>query len=161
MILRERQQMNNTIYVYDKNNGKIKYTIDLASPAQIEYMAEKGEHFYIGPAGAKISGSFVKLDDEGNPIGISRTEHMNFININKHVVVANGTDEAIISGLRYGMFVDVNHEYQYVVDEETGRTLELSCNNFSYVPQQNEMRVYMKAYGCHDSVITINFVEET
>ena len=109
----------------------------------------------------KISGTFVKKDMEtGQHFGISPIENMVFINLNKHIVVANGTDEAVISGLRKGMHVDINHEHSYIVDDESGSTLELSCNNYSYVAQHNEMKVYLKAYGCHDSVISIKFIEE-
>jgi len=85
---------------------------------------------------------------------------MTFVNLNKHVVVANGTDEAVISGLKTGMRVDVNHEHSYIVDEESGNSLELSCNNFSYIPEQNQMTVYLKSYGCYDSMLKINFVDE-
>jgi len=74
--------------------------------------------------------------------------------------VANGTDEAVISGLINGLQVNVNNEHTYVVDDDTGSTLELSCNNFSYIPQHNEMTVYFKAYGYHDSMIKINFIED-
>lgn len=152
---------NSTIYVYDENTGKIKYTVDLMRQTQIDKFEESGESFYIGPAGAKISGTFVKKDaNTGTPIGVSPVQHMTFVNINKHTVVANGTDEAVISGLRKGMCVDINHEHTYIVDDESGTTLELSCNNFSYVPEHNEMKVYLKSYGCYDSVLKINFIEE-
>lgn len=150
-----------TIYVYDENTGKIKYTVDQMNHTQIEKFEEKGEPFFVGPSGSKISGTFVKKDaNTGTPIGVSPLEHMTFVNINKHVVVANGTDEAVISGLRNGMRVDVNHEHSYTVDDESGDCLELSCNNFSYVPDHNQMTIYLKAYGCYDSMLKVDFVEE-
>ena len=154
--------MSESIYVYDAQTGKIKYTVDEIHESQVEsFQVADGESFYVGPSGQKISGTFVKKDMEtGQHFGISPIENMVFINLNKHIVVANGTDEAVISGLRKGMHVDINHEHSYIVDDESGSTLELSCNNYSYVAQHNEMKVYLKAYGCHDSVISIKFVEE-
>ena len=125
--------MPNTVYVYDKNTGKIKYTVDHMQHTDLKQFEESGEPFFVGPGGAKISGTYVKKDSStGAPIGVSPIEHMTFVNINKHTVVANGTDEAVISGLRKGMCVDINHEHTYIVDDESGTTLELSCNNFSY-----------------------------
>ena len=152
---------NSTIYVYDADTGKIKYTVDQMSHTQINKFEEKGETFFVGPSGSKISGTFVKKDaNTGTPMGITPLEQMTFVNLNKHVVVANGTDEAVISGLKTGMRVDVNHEHSYIVDEDSGNSLELSCNNFSYIPEQNQMTVYLKSYGCYDSMLKINFVEE-
>ena len=153
--------MPNTIYVYDEETGKIKYTVDQMHKSQLENFSAGNNPFFVGPAGSKISGTYVKKDLEtGKPIGVSPIEHMTFVNINKHVVVANGTDEAVISGLRKGMQVNVNNEHSYIVDDESGSTLELSCNNFSYAPEHNRMSIMLKAYGCHDSVLKIQFIEE-
>lgn len=153
--------MANTIYVYDKDTGKIKYTIDEVHHTQIENFRARGDSFFVGPGGSKISGTFVKKDSvTGEPIGVSPIEHMSFININKHTIVANGTDEAVISGLRKGMQVNINNEHSYIVDDDSGTTLELSCNNYSYVPEHNRMAVYLKGYGCHDSVLKIEVIEE-
>jgi len=153
--------MSDTLYVFDDVTGKIQYTIDNASSHQFNHLAENNISSYLGPAGSRLVGTYVKRDDEtGEPIGIFPVEHMSFIQINKHVAVANGTDEIVISGLKKGMHVNINKEHSYVVDDESGTTLELSCNNFSYAPQHNHMRVYFKAYGYHDSVISVQFVEE-
>jgi len=153
--------LDTTIYVYDENTGKIKYTVEQTRNTQIKRFEDSGESFFVGPSGFKISGTFVKKDPETQkPIGVFPIENMTFIEINKHVVVANGTDEAVISGLINGLQVNVNNEHTYVVDDDTGSTLELSCNNFSYIPQHNEMTVYFKAYGYHDSMIKINFIED-
>jgi len=153
--------MSDTLYVFDDVTGKIQYTIDNASSHQFDHLAENNISSYLGPAGSRLVGTYVKRDDEtGEPIGIFPVEHMSFIQINKHVAVANGTDEIVISGLKKGMHVNINREHSYVVDDESGTTLELSCNNFSYAPQHNQMRVYFKAYGYHDSVISVQFVEE-
>ena len=152
---------SSTIYVYEKDSGKIQYTVDNAGPEQIKYYLEDNIPFYLGPSGSRLVGTYVKKDDEtGEPIGVFPIENMTFIQINKHVAVANGTDEIVISGLKKGMNVNINKEHSYVVDDESGTTLELSCNNFSYAPQHNQMRVYFKAYGYHDSVISVQFVEE-
>lgn len=149
-----------TVYVYDKGTGRVQYTIEEVNPAQVESFKAKNLSYYIGPPGQRISGTFVKLDaNTGTPIGISPFQHMTFININKHTIVANGTDEAVITGLLNGMSVDINNEYQYVVDDESGSTLELSCNNYSFIPQHNQMTVYFKKYGYHDSSIKVNVVE--
>jgi len=162
MILLEALWMTyNTLYVYDEQSGKIQYTIDNAGPDHIKNLQKDNLSVYLGPAGSRLVGTYVKKDDEtGEPIGICPVEHMSFIQINKHVAVANGTDEIVISGLKKGMRVNINKEHSYVVDDESGTTLELSCNNFSYAPQHNHMRVYFKAYGYHDSVISVQFVEE-
>jgi len=153
--------MSDTLYVFDDATGKIQYTIDNASSHQFNHLAENNISSYLGPAGSRLVGTYVKRDDEtGEPIGIFPVEHMSFIQINKHVAVANGTDEIVISGLKKGMHVNINKEHSYVVDDESGTTLELSCNNFSYAPEHNQMRVYFKAYGYHDSVISVQFVEE-
>ena len=153
--------MSDTLYVFDDATGKIQYTIDNASSHHFDHLTENNIPSYLGPAGSRLVGTYVKRDDEtGEPIGIYPVEHMSFIQINKHVAVANGTDEIVISGLKKGMDVNINKEHSYVVDDESGTTLELSCNNFSYAPQHNQMRVYFKAYGYHDSVISVQFVEE-
>lgn len=151
--------MSDTIYMYEKESGRIKYTIDNAQPMQVGSLIEKGETFFFGPSGGKLSGTYVKLDNEGNPSKIVPIEHMTFININKHTIVADGEDEAVVSGLRHGMHVNINNEHSYVVDDESGTSLELTCNNYSYMPQHNEMTVYFKSYGCHDSQIKINMIE--
>ena len=149
-----------TVYLYDKGTGRVQYTIEDVNPAQIQSFKEKNLSYYVGPAGQRISGTFVKVDPStGNPVGISPFQHMTFININKHTIVANGTDEAVISGLPKGMSVNINDEYQYIVDDESGSTLELTCNNYSYLPQHNQMIVYFKQYGHHDSSIKVNVVE--
>jgi len=49
---------NSTIYVYDADTGKIKYTVDQMSHTQINKFEEKGETFFVGPSGSKISGTF-------------------------------------------------------------------------------------------------------
>lgn len=153
--------MSDTLYVFDDATGKIQYTIDNASSHHFDHLTENNIPSYLGPAGSRLVGTYVKRDDEtGEPIGIYPVEHMSFIQINKHVAVANGTDEIVISGLKKGMNVNINKEHSYVVDDESGTTLELSCNNFSYAPEHNQMRVYFKAYGYHDSVISVQFVEE-
>ena len=153
--------MPNTVYVYDKNTGKIKYTVDQTHHTDIKQFEESGETFFVGPGGAKISGTYVKKDPStGAPVGVSPIEHMTFVNINKHVIVANGTDEAVISGLRKDMHININNEHSYIVDDESGSTLELSCNNYAYAPEHNHMNIYMKAYGCYDSVLKIQVVKE-
>ena len=150
-----------TIYVYDETTGRVQYTIEDVNLDQINSFKTKNLSYYIGASGGKLAGTYVKKDSgTGKPIGISPVEHMTFININKHTIVANGTDEAIISGLPNGMHVNINNEYEYVVDDESGSTLELSCNNYSFMPQHNVMTVYFKKYGCHDSSIKVNMVEE-
>lgn len=153
--------MSDVLYVYEEETGKIQYTVDNAGPDQIKHFSEENIPVYLGPAGSRLVGTYVKKDDvTGEPLGIFPVEHMTFLQINKHVAVANGTDEIVISGLKKGMHVNINKEHSYVVDDESGTTLELSCNNFSYAPEHNQMRVYFKAYGCHDSVISVRFVEE-
>ena len=76
--------MSNTLYVYDEKTGRIKYTIDDVSPGQIKNFNEKSDmHFYVGPSGASLAGTYVKKDPgSGNPIGISPIEHMSFLTIN-------------------------------------------------------------------------------
>jgi hypothetical protein len=154
--------MSNTIYVYDEKSGRIKYTIDDASPLQIQNFTNKPDmHFYVGPSGQRLAGTFVKKDpSSGKPIGVAPIEHMSFLTINKHTIIANGKDEAVITGLRLGMEVDVNHETKFTVSNKDEQTLELSCNNYSYIPEQNKMAIYFKAYGCHDSVIKIDMIQE-
>ena len=151
---------NKTIYVYEKDSGKVQYTIEDANLEQIQSFDSKGVDFYLGPRGARIAGTFVKKDaNTGAPIGISPVEHMTFINITKHTIVADGTDEAVISGLKTGMHVNINNEHSYVVETEDDKTLEISCNNYSYIPFHNNMTIYFKGYGYHDSQIKINVVE--
>ena len=153
--------MSKTIYVYEKDTGRIQYTIEDAHPAQIQNFNSKGTAFYLGNSGKRITGTFVEKNaNTGAPTGISSIQHMTFININKHTIVSDGVDEAVISGLLKGVHVNVNNEYSYVVDDESGPTLELSCNNYSYIPLHNNMTVFFKAYGYHDSQIKINVVEE-
>jgi len=153
--------MSDTIYVYDKDTGKINYTVDAVSPSQIQSFSQRTkDEYYVGKSGGKLAGTYVKKDSaSGKPIGISRIEHMTFLTINKHTIVANGTDEAVISGLKTGMTVDIDHGQIFKVKEDDDKTLEMSCNNFSYIPEQNQMAIYFKAYGCHDSVIKINMIE--
>ena len=152
--------VNKTIYVYEKDTGRIQYTIDNADPEHIRSFNDKGIDFYIGNKGSRITGTFVKRDSTtGKPIGISPIKHMTFININKHTIVADGVDEVVITGLIKGMHVNINNEHSYVVEDEDDKTLEISCDKFSYLPQHNHMTVYFKAYGHHDSQIKINVVE--
>ena len=151
---------NQTIYVYDDVTGKIKYTINEITLRQVESFKERGIPVFVGGPNHRITGTFVKKDQNtGVPYGIDTVQHMDFIQINKHVVVANGTDEVILSGLKNGMNVNVNDEYSYVVDDETGNTLEISANGFSYNQKNNAMVVKFKGYGYHDSKITISLVE--
>ena len=154
--------MSDTIYVYDEKTGRINYTIDEASPAKIQNFEDNPNmHFYVGPSGAKLAGTYVKKDPGSDkPIGVVPIEHMSFLTINKHTIIANGTDEAVITGLKLGMRVDVNHETSFVVSNKDEQTLEISCNNYSYIPEQNQMAIYFKGYGYHDSVIKINIIEE-
>jgi hypothetical protein len=152
---------NKTIYVYDSSTGKVKYTIEDVSPDHVKNMNKKGDEFYVGDPGQRLAGTFVKKDPgSGLPIGITPIQHMTFVNINKHTIVANGTDEAVVSGLLSGMSVDINHEYTYQVESEDDKTIELTCNNYSYLPQHNEITVYLKAYGYHDSSLKVQVVEE-
>jgi len=148
-----------TVYVYEENSGRIQYTIEDVHPAQIQNFNKKGIEFYLGEKGHRIAGTFVKKDDAGNPIGVSPIQHMTFININKHTIVADGVDEAVITGLIKGMHVNINNEHSYIVKDEDDKTLELSCDKYSYLPQHNHMTVYFKAYGYHDSQIKINVIE--
>jgi len=151
--------INKTIYVYKKDSGRIQYTVEDVHPAQVQNFKDKGIDFYVGDKGSRIAGTFVKKDDAGNPIGIAPIQQMTFININKHTIVADGVDEAVITGLIKGMHVNINNEHSYVVEDEDDKTLEISCDKFSYLLQHNQMSVYFKAYGHHDSQIKINVVE--
>ena len=101
-----------------------------------------------------------KDDDTGIPCGISQIRHMNFLTVDKKAIVADGTDEATISGLRKGMHVNINNEYAYAVDDKTGTTLEISANNFSYIPDHNEMIIKVCGYGYHEAQVKINIIEE-
>lgn len=150
-----------TGYVYDKATGKIKYTVENVNPNLIENFRENTTSgCFIGDVGYNISGTYVKLDEKTKePIEVSQIEHMDFLRLNKHEILSDGKDEAVISGLRIGTNVDVNHEWGYVVTEETGDSLEISCNNYSYIPENNLISVYFKSYGCHDSQIKIKVVE--
>ena len=87
-----------TVYVYDKETGKIQYTIDEANDAQIENLKNKNISAFVSTDKYKTVGTYVKMDDKGVPISIAPVEHMDFITVNKSAIVANGTDEAIISG---------------------------------------------------------------
>jgi len=150
---------NKTVYVYDQETGRVLYTVDDLSESQLSQFNVNESH-YIGPSGLKISGNYVKREPmSGKPLGISPIEHMTFVDISKHEIVSDGVDEAVISNIRMGTHVNINNEHSYVVDDETGTSLELSCNNYSYIPEHNQMTVYLKAYGCHDSKITINVIE--
>ena len=152
--------MSETIYVYDKDTGRIKYTVDEVSPSQIQQFSQRtNDEFYVGRSGQRLAGTYVKKDPSGKPIGISKIEHMTFLTINKHTIVANGTDEAVIGGLKTGMTVDIDHGQIFKISEDDDKTLEISCNNYSYIPEQNQMAVYFKGYGYHDSVIKIEMIE--
>jgi len=153
--------MSDTIYVYDKNTGRIKYTVDDVSPGQAQRFAQRtNDEFYVGKTGEKLTGTYVKKDpSSGKPVGIARIEHMTFLTINKHTIVANGTDEAVIGGLKEGMTVDIDHGQVFKVGKDDDKTLEISCNNFSYIPEHNQMAIYFKGYGYHDSVIKIKMIE--
>ena len=153
--------MSDTIYVYDKNTGRIKYTVDDVSPGQIQSFSQRTkDEFYVGRSGERLAGTFVKKDPvSGKPIGVAKIEHMTFLTINKHTIVANGTDEAVIGGLKAGMTVDIDHGQIFKVGKDDDKTLEISCNNYSYIPEHNHMSIYFKGYGYHDSVIKIEMIE--
>ena len=149
-----------TMYIYEENTGKIKYTVNDVAPQHVDNFQKKGIPFFLSGPNHKIAGTFVRKDEvTGIPIGISPFQHMTFIQISKDTIVANGTDEAALSNLKKGMKVDVDNEYSYVVDDETGTTLELSANGYSYKKEKNKMVIRFKGYGYHDSQITINLVE--
>ena len=150
---------NKTVYVYNQETGMVLYTVDDLSEAQLTNL-NLNENHYVGPSGLKIAGNYVKKEPvSGKPLGISPIEHMTFININKHEILSDGVDEVVITDIRLGTHVNINNDHSYVVDDESGTSLELSCNNYSYIPEHNQMSVYFKAYGCHDSKITINVIE--
>jgi len=153
--------MSDTIYVYDKDTGRIKYTVDDVSPGQIQSFGQRtDDEFYVGKSGERLAGTYVKKDpSSGKPIGVTKIEHMTFLTINKHTIVANGTDEAVIGGLKAGMTVDIDHGQVFTVGKDDDKTLEISCNNYSYIPEHNHMAIYFKAYGYHDSVIKIEMIE--
>ena len=150
-----------TLYVYDGSTGQVQYTVDNAAPEQIQHFKETNVPFYVGPSNGKIIGTYIKKDeDTGIPCGISQIRHMNFLTVDKKSIVANGTDEATISGLRKVMHVNINNEYAYVVDDKTGTTLEISANNFSYIPHHNEMTIKVRGYGYHDAQVKLDMIEE-
>ena len=149
-----------TIYVYEKATGKIQYTVDDAHEGQIEHFTQKNIPFFASTAKYRTVGTYVKLDaNTGIPTSIDPIEHMDFISVSKSTLVANGTDEIVISGLKMGMFIDVNGENSYVTNPETGTTLEISANGYSYDSENNQMTIRFHAYGYHDSQTHIDLVE--
>ena len=52
--------VNKTIYVYEKDSGRIQYTIDNAGPEHIRSFNDKGINFYVGNKGSRITGTFVR-----------------------------------------------------------------------------------------------------
>ena len=149
-----------TIYVYNDTTGEINYTVDEASDIQIESFKTKGVPIFVSHPRHMIAGTYVMKDAiTGNPIGVAPMRQMDFISIDKNVIVANGTDEAVISGLSNGVFVNINGEHSYTVDGESGPNLEISANGFSYDPNNNGMVVSFRAYGYNNSKILIGLVE--
>ena len=105
-------------------------------------------------------GTYVQMDaNTGSPVSIAPIKSMDFISVDKSVIVANGTDEAVISGLKPNMLIDVNGEGSYVTSSATGTTLEISANEYSYDPAYNKMIIRFRAYGYHDSKTQIDLIE--
>ena len=149
-----------TIYVYEKETGKIQYTVEDAQDHQVENFKKKHIPFFATTGRYKTLGTYVKIDaNTGSAISIEPIQYMDFISINKSVLVANGTDEVVISGLTPGIFVDVNGEGSYVTSPVSGTTLELSANGYSYVPGHNRMTIKFRAYGYHDSQTHVDLIE--
>ena len=154
--------MNRTMYIYDEVTGHVGYTIDDVNNSQIENFKKKNIPFYVSHPRHRIIGTYVKKDSEGMPVGITPVQHMDFISLNKGTMVANGTDEVVISGLSNGMFVDVNGEFSYTcntAEGESGSTLEISANGFSHTSEHNQMVIKFVKYGYHDSAIKIGLLE--
>ena len=149
-----------TIYVYNEITGEINYTVDEVSDVQIESFKSKGIPIFVSHPRHMIAGTYVMKDAiTGNPIGVAPMRHMDFLSLSKETIVANGTDETVISGLSNGMFVDINGEQSYTVDGDSGPTLEISANGFSYDANYNGMVIYLHAYGYNNAKIIIGLVE--
>jgi hypothetical protein len=149
-----------TIYVYDTVTGKIQYTVDDANVAQIEGFKRKNIPVFVSTKKYKIMGTYVKFNaNTGTAMSIEPIKHMDFVTFSKDVLVANGTDEVVVSGLKYGMVVDINSENTYTVDVLTGTTLEISANGFSHESRHNNMIIKFHGYGYHDSKMQIQLIE--
>ena len=149
-----------TIYVYNEKTGIIDYTVDDATTDQISNFQDKDVSFYVGRPGQNVLGTVIKKNETtGEPIGISPILYMNFISVSKDYIVANSADETTISGLKNGMIVNVDGDLIYTVDDETGTTLDLSANGYSYAPGKNHISVLLKGYGYYDSQINIRLIE--
>ena len=149
-----------TIYVYEKETGKIQYTVEDAQTPQVENFRKKNIPFFATTSKYRTVGTYVQKDaNTGNPVSIASIENMNFISVDKSTLVANGTDEVVISGLKPNMLVDINGEGSYITSSATGTTLEISANGYSYEPGQNRMSIKFRAYGYHDSQTNIDLIE--
>ena len=57
------------------------------------------------------------------------------------------------------MLIDINEEGSYVTSSDTGTTLEISANEYSYKSEHNKMIIRFRAYGYHDSKTQIDLIE--
>jgi hypothetical protein len=161
MRLKEVTQMSSrTIYVYDKDTGKIQYTVEEANAEQVESFQKKDLSVFVTTKNYKTIGTYVKVDaNTHSPQSIEPIQRMDFITISKPVLVANGTDEVVISGLKYGMRVEVVGEGSYMVSPDTGLSLDLSANGYSFDESRNSMTVNFYGYGYHDSKTQVQLIQ--
>ena len=149
-----------TIYVYERETGKIQYTVEDAQDHQVENFKKKNIPFFATTGKYRTLGTYVQISSNtGSPTSIAPIENMDFISVDKTVLVANGTDEVVISGLKPGILVNMNDEGSYITSPVTGTTLEISANGYSYEPGHNRMTIKFRAYGYHDSQTHINLIE--
>ena len=154
------QDEKGTLYIYSPSDGKISYTIDNANHSNMSSLDSRGIPYYHGNPGEKIIRTYVVLNSNSVPIGITSIHQMNFLTVDKTSIVANGTDTATISQVADNTLVTIpkeDVEYLIVSPEDS---VEISANGFSLDPKENHIDVIFSKYGYDDHTITINITED-
>ena len=140
--------MSKSLYVYDKNTGKISYTVDSPSDSQISNLRSRGIFSYYGPAGYPIAGSYVEVDETTKvPIGIDKLRKISSINISNTFLIANGTDTVLVSNLLSGYTLTVPSDGFVFVANSTSNTVEFTVNGVSTIPDRNRIIFDISGYG--------------
>jgi len=149
-----------TAYVYDESTGKIAYTIDNISDSQIQSLRSRNIPVFCDNNPHKLVGTYVtKNEVTGIPNGIDDIRNMDFINIDKTIVVANGTDVATVSNLAPGTTVSIEAGPTFV-SNSTSNSIEFSADTYSIITSENRTKAILSKYGYNDVSVEVIFTPE-
>ena len=150
-----------TLYAYDKSTGKIKYTIDNPTPAQINSIASRGIDCHVDLAGKSIVGSYVSQNTHTEQtIGVRPIRTMN-VSLSNTTLVANGTDVVTLFDIAPGATVEIPNDNFKFIATESDNSIEFTANGISSVDvSKNYIRFVMSGYGYYDGIGVISLIAE-